>query len=108
PRVSTRVFGNANYSQGVYGTATGTDNGPLGLDRTREGFFEIIEMGEVVDQASGSSRTLEAITPVNGLPPGCAQSQAAWAAGVYWRANPGIALLPPAGGVYGAGGIVDV
>jgi hypothetical protein len=102
------TFSNANYSQGVYGASTGTDSGPLGLGRTREGFFEIIEMGEVVDQASGSSRTLEAITPVNGLPPGCAQVQAAWAAGGYWRANPGIDLLPPAGGVYGAAGIVNV
>ncbi|HSC11534.1 MAG TPA: hypothetical protein VLC97_11220 [Rhodanobacteraceae bacterium] len=101
-------FTNANYSQGDYGMPTGTDSGPIGLVRTREGFFEIIEMGEVVDQASGSSRTLEAITPVNGLPPGCAQIHAAWAAGGYWRANPGIDLLPPAGGVYGAGGIVDV
>ena len=102
------TFSNANYSQGDYGTPTGTDSGPLGVVRTREGFFEIIEMGEVVDQVSDGFRTLEAITPVNGLPPGCAQVQAAWAAGGYWRANPGIDLLPPAGGVYGAGGIVDV
>ncbi|HET7778489.1 MAG TPA: hypothetical protein VFL07_08050, partial [Rudaea sp.] len=41
------TFSNANYSQGAYGTPTGTDSVPLGLDRTREGFFEIIEMGEV-------------------------------------------------------------
>ena len=39
------TFSNANYSQGIYGTPTGTDNGPLGLARTREGLFEIIEMG---------------------------------------------------------------
>jgi hypothetical protein len=102
------TFSNANYSQGDYGMPAGTDSGPVGVIRTREGFFEIIEMGEVVDQASGSSKTLEAITPVNGLPPGCAQVQAAWAAGGYWQANPGIDLLPPAGGVYGAAGIVNV
>jgi hypothetical protein len=102
------TFSNATYSQGDYGMPTGTDSGPLGVVRTREGFFEIIEMGEVVDQASDGSRTLEAITPVNGLPPGCAQVQAAWAAGGYWRANPGIDLLPPAGGVYGAAGVVNV
>jgi hypothetical protein len=102
------TFSNANYSQGDYGTPTGTDSGPLGVVRTREGFFEIIEMGEVVDQVAGTSRTLEAITPVNGLPPGCAQVQAAWAPGGHWRTNPGIDLLPPAGGVYGAAGIVNV
>jgi hypothetical protein len=103
------TFSNANYSQGAYGAPTGTDSGPLGLDRTREGFFEIIEMGEVVDQTpDGSQKTLEAITPVNGMPPGCAQVQGAWAHNGYWKANPRIDLYPPAGGVYGAAGIVNV
>jgi hypothetical protein len=108
------TFSNANYSQGNYGTPTGTDHGPTDLARTREGFFEIIEMGEVVDQASGSPRTLEAITPVNGTPPGCAQVRNAWAPidlsspGGYWTTNATTDLLPPAGGLYGAAGIVDV
>ena len=102
------TFSNANYSQGVYGTPTGTDSGPTGLARTREGFFEIIEMGEVVDQASGSLKTLEAITPVNGTPPGCVQVRDAWATSGYWTTNATTDLLPPAGGLYGAAGIVDV
>ncbi len=102
------AFSNANYSQGNYGAPTGTDSGPTNLARTREGFFEIIEMGEVVDQASGSPKTLEAITPVNGTPPGCAQVRNAWATGGYWTTNANTDLVPPAGGVYGAGGIVDV
>ena len=102
------TFSNANYSQGNYGTPTGTDSGPTNLARTREGFFEIIEMGEVVDQASGSPKTLEAITPVNGTPPGCAQIRNAWADGGYWKTNANTDLLPPAGGIYGAAGIVDV
>jgi len=108
------TFSNANYSQGDYGTPTGTDHGPTDLARTREGFFEIIEMGEVVDQASGSPKTLEAITPVNGTPPGCAQVRNAWAPidlsspGGYWTTNAMADLLAPAGGLYGAAGIVDV
>jgi hypothetical protein len=102
------TFSNANYSQGAYGTATGTDHGPLGLDRTREGFFEIIEMGEVIDQGTGSAKTLEAITPVNGTPPGCEQVRDAWENGGYWTTNATTDLLPPAGGLYGAAGIVDV
>ena len=102
------TFSNANYSQGDYGTPTGTDHGALGLDRTREGFFEIIEMGEVVDQATGSQKSLEAITPVNGKPPGCAQVQSAWASGGYWTTNAAVDVLPPAGGIYGAVGIVNV
>ena len=104
----TLAFSNSNYTQGGYGAPTGTDSGPTGLDRTREGFFEIIEMGEVVDQATASQKSLEAITPVNGNPPGCGQVQAAWAANGYWSANAGVDLLPPAGGLYGAAGIVNV
>ncbi len=101
-------FSNANYSQGDYGTPTGTDHGPLSLARTREGLFEIIEMGEVVDQTTGSPKTLEAITPVNGKPPGCAQVQNAWTSGGYWTTNATTDLLRPAGGLYGAAGIADV
>jgi len=107
PRASL-TFSNANYNQGDYGTPTGTDSGPTNLARTREGFFEIIEMGEVVDQASGSPKTLEAITPVNGTPPGCEQVRDAWDPGGYWTTNAMTDLLPPAGGLYGAAGIVDV
>ena len=102
------TFSNANYSQGVYGTPTGTDHAPQWLARTREGFFEMIEMGEVADQSTGSQKSLEAITPVNGMPPGCAQVQNAWASGGYWTTNATTDLLPPAGGLYGAAGIVDV
>ena len=102
------TFSNASYSQGAYGAPNGTDRGLLGLDRTREGFFEIIEMGEVVDQATGSQKSLEAITPVNGKPPGCAQVQSAWVSGGYWTTNAAVDVLPPAGGIYGAVGIVNV
>jgi len=65
-------------------------------------------MGEVVDQASASPKTLEAITPVNGTPPGCEQVRDAWENGGYWTTNATTDLLPPAGGLYGAAGIVDV
>ena len=102
------TFSNANYSQGDYGTPTGTDSGPTNLARTREGFFEIIEMGEVVGPGVGSPNTLKAITPVNGVPPGCAQVLGAWAANGYWNTNANTELAPPAGGLYGAAGIVDV
>jgi len=101
------TFSNVNYSQGDYGTPTGTDHGPTNLARTREGFFEIIEMGEVVDQASDSPKTLEAISNTN-QPPGCAQVVSAWGNGGYWLANATTDLSPPAGGMYGSAGIVDV
>jgi len=65
-------------------------------------------MGEVVDQASGSLKSLEAITPVYGQPPGCAQVQAAWASGGYWATNAQTDMTAPAGGLYGAAAIVNV
>ena len=102
------TFSNGNYSQGDYGTPTGTDSGPTNLARTREGFFEIVEMGQVVDQATNSPKTLEAITPVKGIPPGCAQVRNAWANSGYWMTDATTDLSPPAGGIYGAAGIVDV
>jgi hypothetical protein len=102
------AFSNSNYGQGGYGAPTGTDSGPTDLARTREGFFEIIEMGEVVDLANYSHGSLEAITPVNGLPPGCAQVRDAWSNGGYWATDPNVDMLPPAGGLYGSAGIVNV
>ena len=105
---SVLTFSNKNYSQGDYGTPTGTDSGPTDLKRTREGFFEIIEMGTILDQASGSPKTLEAISAVNGVPPNCAQLQSAWAAGGYWATNANTDMTAPSGGLFGAAGIVDV
>ena len=76
-------FSNANYSQGDYGTPTGTDSGPADLERTREGFFEIIGNGRgrrpvhgLAENASKRSRRSTAHRP------GCAQVQNAWANGV--------------------------
>jgi len=42
------------------------DSGGNGLDRTREGYVEIIEMGNV------TGTTATQVTHVNGVPPGCA------------------------------------
>jgi len=103
----TLPFGNENYTLGGYGMPTGIDSGPTGLARTREGFFEIIEMGTIV-AAPSATNTLKAITAVNGKPPGCARVQNAWATGGYWTANAQTDLSPPSGGLYGSAGIVDV
>lgn len=106
-------FNNGNYTQGVYGAVSGLDSGPTDLSRTREGFLEVIEMGEVVDQASGSQKTLEAITPVTlpdfqVRPLSCQQVIDAWSPGGYWSQNPQVDLSPPAGGLYGIASIVNV
>jgi hypothetical protein len=94
-------------------TGTFNDAGPDTLDRTREGYFEMIEMGEVVDRELNS---LTAITHgTTGVPANCLQIERAWlplasAPGdvAYWSGNALIDLNPPRGGLYGAASIVDV
>jgi len=53
-----------NYA---YGVGTSNDNAGGTLDRTREGYVEIIEMGDIVT----GSTTYQQITHVNGVPPAC-------------------------------------
>ncbi len=58
-------FVNFAYSGG---SSPNDDGGGGSLDRTREGYVEIIEMGAIRD----NSTTHAQITHVNGVPPGCA------------------------------------
>lgn len=68
------------------------------LDRTREGYFEIIEMGTV---AGGT--TLETqVTHVNGVPPGCAALQTTSTATITGQ------LVAPTGGLMGSASLVNV
>ena len=84
-----------------------SDGGPAGIARTREGYFEIIEMGEVVN---GTHNTLEAITQdATGRPADCEQLSEAWTGtNGYWAINPQTDLTPPGGGLYGAESIINV
>lgn len=96
----------ANFSNSSYSGAN-ADGGPTDLARTREGYFDVIEMGEVTDAAQ---HTLTAIThDENGAPASCVQVQAAWSApGGYWGQNAQTDLAPPTGGLYGAESIINV
>ena len=89
-------------------TGSNNDSGPDGITRTREGHFEMIEMG-VVDDLTNDSLT--AITHgATGVPANCQQIQRAWTAGssgAYWIANDSIDMAPPTGGLFGAASIVD-
>ena len=100
-------FSSASYAGSV--TATGptgnADGGPRGLARTREGHFDVLEMGEITDASHGS---LTAITPVNGVPADCAAIVAAWAGDGYWVADPTADLAAPGGGIFGSAAIIDV
>ena len=96
----------ANFSNGSYSDVN-ADGGPAGLERAREGYFDVLEMGEVTDAAQ---HTLTAIThDENGVPASCTQLQAAWSApGGYWGQNAQTDLVPPTGGLYGAESIINV
>ena len=75
-------------------TGAQSDTGPTDDVRTREGFFEIVEMAELV----GATRV--DILPVNGVPPACGR--------VAGGDLPAADLLPPGGGLSGSMAIVDV
>jgi hypothetical protein len=96
----------ANFGDAAYSGAN-ADGGPAGPERTREGFFDVIEMGEVTDAVQHS---LTAIThDGNGVPASCEQIHAAWSApGGYWGQNAQTDLAPPTGGLYGAASIIDI
>jgi hypothetical protein len=100
-------FTDANYAGSVLATGTtgNADGGPMSAGRTREGHFDVFEMGEVTDAARGS---LSAIAPADGNAPDCAQIVAAWSTGGYWSEDPTTDLAPPTGGIYGTEGVIDV
>lgn len=61
-------------------TGTNNDSGPDSVARTREGHFEMIEMGTVIN---GTRNSLNALTHTNGVPNNCAQIRNAWVSGGY-------------------------
>jgi len=71
------------------------DGAGSGLDRTNEGYVEIIEMAAFAD----SSTTATNVTHVNGVPPGCASQTDALALSE---------ALPPTGGLMGGISLVNV
>ncbi len=96
-----------NYSY----SGSNKEAGPDTLDRTREGHFELIEMGEVVNRENTS---LTAITHgATGVPANCLLVERAWlpasagASVAYWTLNPAIDLEPPQGGLFGSVSIID-
>lgn len=90
------------------------DAGPEDLLRTREGFIEVIEMGEITN--ASTHKTLDAITHTsNGVPAACTQLREAWnaasgdPASAYWALqDSSIDSAPPGGGLFGSGLMVDV
>jgi hypothetical protein len=98
---SDASYAGTNVSTGPTGNS---DGGPVTADRTREGHFDVIEMGEVGNANRGS---LSAISQSNGAPANCAQIVNAWSPGGYWTTNPNTDISPPAGGIAGSEAVID-
>ncbi|MEO7156392.1 MAG: hypothetical protein ABI039_02450 [Vicinamibacterales bacterium] len=81
-------FGNAAY------IGTSDDGGGTTLDRTKEGYFEIIEMGTY----SAASPTGRAVTHVNGVPPCNTLSDTQAASDT----------LQPTGGLFGTATLINI
>ena len=69
---------------------------PVDLNRRREGYIELIEMGVLTDSAQ-----IKAVTHVNGVPADCAAIRTA-------DQNNAIQVSAPTGGLFGSGNLVSV
>ncbi|WP_041523952.1 hypothetical protein [Gilvimarinus agarilyticus] len=86
------------------------------LSRTREGYVEVIEMGEIgnVADPDGDPSTDDAFNPasavthVDGVPRSCDLVRNAWNDGGVWDQDPTVGVVAPTGGLYGYASIIDV
>lgn len=90
---STISFRNFEYSTDSQG----------GLDRTNEGYVEVIEMGVVTDATLAA-----AATHVSGVPSDCGALVAAWSGVGQWVTASDDGVDTPTGGLYGYGVLIDV
>ncbi len=96
----------------IYGAA---GSAARSLANTREGHFELIEMGVVGNNAGiiGAARnSIAAIThlPTTDVPRNCGQILGAWAqapAAGYWTNDPTVDLSQATGGLFGSASIID-
>jgi hypothetical protein len=77
-----------------------------GLERTREGYLELIEMGEVVND--GTFTPANWAKHSNGVPANCAAIRQAWQGGGAWAVDRTRAIEPADGGLYGSGVLINV
>jgi hypothetical protein len=103
----------ASFANSAY-VGINDDGGPDLIERSREGYFEVIEMGEVVDDVEHSLNDLSPYGSIgnggvrlSGTPANCARLQAAWSPGGYWNLDSSTDLRPPGGGLSGYAAIVD-
>jgi hypothetical protein len=81
-----------------------------GVDRTREGYIEVLEMGEITGNPTQGTVNLRtaAIHGPDGVPANCGAIRAAWGVGGTWANQPSAGMSAAAGGLYGAGILINV
>jgi hypothetical protein len=85
--------------------AFGSDDSVKGVERTREGYVEVIEMGTVTDSTYQAAMEHDS----DGVPPNCALLNAAWEDGGFWESSNGDAGMSVlTGGLYGYGVLINV
>ena len=92
-----QAFSSATYTGASTAPFNVKDSGPQGITRTREGYLEIISMGDIIP----GSDLADAITHDAGVPPGCHTAPTL-------GNNPAGDLVPPTGGLFGSGTIINV
>lgn len=96
------AFSNAAYA--------GFDRAGSGLDRAREGYLEVIEMGAInptfsLPTSGGSIAFGQAVLANGG---NCGAVAAAWNTGGAFLSSSGAELNPPTGGLIGTGTLINV
>lgn len=80
------------------------DTGPTTDDRTREGHFEMISMGDIV---AGSDLSVDT-THVNSVPPGCGTGSSSPAEADFETGGTFTNVVAPTSGLFGAAAVVNV
>jgi hypothetical protein len=91
-------------SPGVFGVPL--RNGAAAVADRREGYFTIVEMGELVGDSLVAATHFGGATPVS-----CQQLVDAWAPGGtrnYWTVSPIVDIDVPTGGLFGNGSVINV
>lgn len=111
PGIATAVNGSGEVAFRNY--AYYNDGIGAGLDRTREGYLEIIEMGETdnafdVDPSGSTVGLQTAITHSGGVPSNCTLVQNGWKTGGVFLAGGADPLNNPTGGLMGTATVMNV
>jgi len=95
-----QAFSSAAYD-GQSGSPFPADGGPTDITRTREGYFELISMGDIPPGTALFDATVHSTggAPDSGTPD---------CSGAIAGNNPATSLVAPTGGLFGAGQIVNI